>query len=370
LVAGPPTQDLLVNGDFETGNLTGWTLSGTGNGHWLINNGTLDPPGPSAALPPISGDFDAVSVQGGFSTTILSERIVVPSSFSSAVLSWSDRIRNTSSIFNDPRQEWRVLLLDSNGGLIQEVYSTDPGDPTQQVAPNHRSFDLTPLFQTLTGQTVQISVERQSAFSYFNATLDNASLSIGSFPSVLVQNAQPKLELDPAGAVSKNATFNLSGSLTDQRLLDAHNVVLNWDDPNTPDNSTFALPATSALSIGNIFPSTTDGGILPITKIDLSSGTVSFEATHVYADDGLAPGNGTAAEPSTISVMVTDDDPLSYADFSDAIGLALNGDANPTPTSGATVLRRASEATFDVGSAFSQLPIDTADGFSRNLLSG
>ncbi len=155
------TEELIENGEFETGNFTGWAIANSGSGSWQINNGTFDPPGPGTILPPVSGNFDAVSFQGGAGLHLLSENVIVPEDISSATLSWSDRIRNHSSSFSDPNQEWRVLVQNTSGGLIQEVFSTNPGDPLQQIGPNHRSFDLTSLFQSLAGQTVQISFQQQ-----------------------------------------------------------------------------------------------------------------------------------------------------------------------------------------------------------------
>ena len=121
------TTDLIVNGDFETGDFTGWTVINTGTGSWSINTGSFDPPGPGEALAPIAGNFDAVSSQTSPSQNILKQQtITLPSSITSAVLSWSDRIRNDGGFF-DPDQEWRVLILDTNDVLIQEVFSTNPG---------------------------------------------------------------------------------------------------------------------------------------------------------------------------------------------------------------------------------------------------
>ena len=175
--------ELITNGDFETGDLSGWTVVATGSGsNWVINNGTLVPPGPGGALAPISGNFDAVSVQSGPATQILTEQFVVPANITEAVLSWQDRIRNFAAEYSDPTQEFRVEIVDSTGVLIQEIFSTSPGDPLIQVGPNDRSFDLTSLLQSLEGQTVAVSFESQELFSFMNATLDNVSLLVNIEP--------------------------------------------------------------------------------------------------------------------------------------------------------------------------------------------
>src|SRR2546428_3331542 len=134
--AAPPV-DLIVNGGFEAGNFTGWTVvPGTFSASYHINNGTYDPLGPAGALPPINGRYDAVGDQSGPSVTLLQQTITVPNGVFSARLTWNDRVRNFATLFLDPGQEFRVLILDTANVLLQEVFSTNPGDPLLQVGPN------------------------------------------------------------------------------------------------------------------------------------------------------------------------------------------------------------------------------------------
>jgi hypothetical protein len=171
----PPVQEQIVNGDFEMGNLTGWTIQVVGSGSWVINNGLLDPSGPGSPLPPISGSFDAITIQSGNGVRLLSEAFRVPTGLTSAVLSWSDRIRNHANVFSDPNQEYRVNLHDAGGNVIQEIFSTNPGDAPMQVGPNPRFFDLTALLQTLEGQLVSLSFEQEDSLFFFNVTIDDVS---------------------------------------------------------------------------------------------------------------------------------------------------------------------------------------------------
>src|SRR5262245_38601045 len=174
--------NMVVNGDFETGTLAGWTVVNTGNGGWAINNGTFVPPGPGGALPPISGAFDAVTSQGGPGFHALQQPFTVPSGVFSASLTWNDRIRNFAGVFSDPNQEWRVVIRDTRGALLHEVYSTTPGDPFLQVGPNSRSGDLTATLQALAGQTVVVSFEEQDNLFFFNATVDDVKLLVSVLP--------------------------------------------------------------------------------------------------------------------------------------------------------------------------------------------
>ncbi|MBE9080096.1 hypothetical protein IQ241_22855 [Romeria aff. gracilis LEGE 07310] len=178
------TLNLIQNGDFEARDFAGWSVQNFGSGSWYINNGGFNPTGPALPLLPISGNFDAVSYQNGPGLRILSQVVSIPTEpIASAIFSWSDRLRNYSNVFSDPNQEWRVNIKSLDGTLIRHVFSTNPGDPTQQVGPNDRIIDLTGLFQALPSQQVKISFEQQDSLGYFNATLDNVSL--------LVQTEEP-----------------------------------------------------------------------------------------------------------------------------------------------------------------------------------
>lgn len=173
-----PGVNLITNGTFETGNLSGWTASATGLNGWQVNNGSLDPASPATPLAPISGSFDVFSDTTTPGTRFLFQSFVVPGTVGRATLSWSDRIQNLASAFQDPNQEFRVLLTDSAGTVLQTVYSTNPGDPLLQVGPNSRSFDVTSSLQARVGQTLRLRFEEQDSLFYMNVTLDNISLVV------------------------------------------------------------------------------------------------------------------------------------------------------------------------------------------------
>lgn len=176
----------VVNGDFETGTFAGWTNSGTGMGFaFTINDGTQDPAGNGTPLAPISGAFDAFSSQTGPGLNTLSQMIGLPAIFNSVTLSWDDRIRNFSSIFSDPNQEFRASLFTAGGALIGTVFSTNPGDATIQTGPNSRSFDVTGLLQPFAGQNIELRFEQQDNLFFFNLTLDNIQLTTVPEPSAV-----------------------------------------------------------------------------------------------------------------------------------------------------------------------------------------
>jgi hypothetical protein len=195
-------RDYIINGGFETASFDGWTVQNSGNGGWVINNGSYDPEGPGEPLAPIGGNFDVLTAQVGPGMHLLSAPITVPAGVTSAVLRWSDRLRNYAGVFSDPDQEWRVLIKRPTGGLVAEVFSTNPGDVPEQIGPNLRSADLTALLQALEGQTIVVSFEEEDNLGFFNATLDDVSFVI---TSAAHENMDP--DADGLGPSCDNCDF-------------------------------------------------------------------------------------------------------------------------------------------------------------------
>ena len=165
---------------------------------------------------------------------------------------------------------------------------------------------------------------------------DDDAQSGNNTVSVTVHNVSPTVTLSPVAAINENGIATVTGGYTDIGLLDAHTLTVDWGDPNNAGDSTFAVPAirnaagVATLLVGDTFNSSTDGAVLTITAINAATGQVSFSVQHQYLDDGLAPGNGTINDTSTILVAVLDDDGQSGGAMSMvtvnnvAPGLALN----------------------------------------------
>jgi extracellular elastinolytic metalloproteinase len=278
-IAGRVTQELVTNGGFETGDFTGWTVANTGVGAWHINDGTFVQGlgGPEA---PIDGRFDAVFYENGASTGLVSQPFVVPADITTATLSWADRVRNFAGDYSVPNQQWRVRVLDAAGNVLQEVFSTKPGDPLDQPGPNLRSADLTSLLQGLAGQTVRLSFEVADNLFFFNVSLDDVSLVVTSLgqtavPPVTVNNVAPTVGalVLSSPSINEGDVVTLDGSFTDPGTLDTHTVSISWGEGSA--NTVISLPA----------------GVLTFSG-----------ASHQYLDN--QPGNA----PYAISVTVTDKD--------------------------------------------------------------
>jgi PKD repeat protein len=131
---------------------------------------------------------------------------------------------------------------------------------------------------------------------------------------VVVKNVAPIVALNPVAMINENGIATLTGSYTDIGLLDGHTLTVGWNDANDSRPSTFNIPAirdaagTPTLTVGQTFSSSTDGAVLTISAINAATGEVSFSVQHQYLDDGVAPGNATFQDTSTITVKVDDDD--------------------------------------------------------------
>ena len=338
--AGLVQTELIVNGGFETGDFTGWTVFNSGNGGWAINNGSFVPPGPGEALPPMSGHFDAVSFQNGSGVHILSEAIVVPSHVDSATLGWSDRIRNYAEAFSEPHQEWRVSILDGGGNKIREVFSTNPGDPLQQIGPNHRSYDVTSLLQSLTNQTIRLSFEQQDNLGFFNATLDNVSLKIGVHEplEVSVRNVVPAFDAGSNETIAAQAAgaFSRTIDFIDPGTLDIHTVAIDYGDGNSEE---FTLPVGDrSFTLNHTF--TTEGTFtvkVTVDDDDLGTFTDSLLLTVELNTPPIADAGGPYEIVEGDSLTV--DASASYDPDDDALSLLwdISGDGSFNDAAGVTV---------------------------------
>lgn len=167
-------HELLHNGGFENG-FDGWEPEGLGGCFVELNNGSLDPPGPGEPMTPIEGTFDALFAPSGPGNCTIKQSVPLPPNIYSATLSWKDRIRNFAD-FVDPDQEARTGITVDDGEFPVEVWSTNFCDEPEQLGPNARSFDVTPL---LVGKShAVVSLVEQVEIYYFNVNWDAVSLKV------------------------------------------------------------------------------------------------------------------------------------------------------------------------------------------------
>ncbi len=167
----PGYGEVLVNGGFESGDLTGWQLADIDFGGFVLNDGKIDPEGPENPSPPYDGRFSLVTSQIGSGTHVLFQDVLVPADARAVRLSWVDKIHNYATAFVPFTQEFRVEVRNLSNNVLRTVFLTQPGDNLVNDWTG-RSFDISEF----RGQSVRIAFVEQDLNSYFNVHLDNISL--------------------------------------------------------------------------------------------------------------------------------------------------------------------------------------------------
>ncbi len=154
-------QELVTNGDFETGDFTGWTLEQlTSSGDWFVYTGTFSPIQVDNILAPPVGNFAAVTDQGEPDSNLLYQDIQIPPGATvtcSAIVYYENR--NEVEVFvigdgltlNVDNQQYRVDIMDPNApsfdtgaGVLLNLFQTLPGDPNS-LGYTTLNFDLSPF---------------------------------------------------------------------------------------------------------------------------------------------------------------------------------------------------------------------------------
>lgn len=167
--------ELLTNGDFETGDLTGWTATANGTGScdtdWNIssvggNAATGCQPGISGTLPGAPSDGNNAAFNSfdgdGPQQFRLTQSFVVPSNISSATLSWIEtyNVDLTFGGIGSTQRTFTVELSDATDTTIYGVINTQLiGDVTGVVEIDWTAFnnDITALLNAHVGETVTLA---------------------------------------------------------------------------------------------------------------------------------------------------------------------------------------------------------------------
>jgi hypothetical protein len=186
--------NLVTNGDFETGNLTGWTHADAPNspfdGSWFIYSGTTAPLSDFPVVAPPQGDFAVVADQGGPGRRILYQDVALPAGATKIQLSLLLYYRTQVPIveqdnldFSGPppaNEQYRIDVMKPSapldsvaaGDILTSVFNTPTGS-VMTVAPTERVVDLTPY----AGQTVRLRLAEADNEGVFNASVDAISIT-------------------------------------------------------------------------------------------------------------------------------------------------------------------------------------------------
>ena len=260
---------MIVNGNFESGNLTGWTLQNTGTGGFVINNGTVDPLGPDLSLPPYAGGYSALTNAAG-GIHAMYQDVVIPAG-SNFTLQWADRLRNHYTSFIDPNQEFRVEIRNLANQVLGIAFSTNPGDPLLREW-TERSADLS----AYAGQTIRIAFVTQDNSFYFNAHVDNVRIVNGSGDGSITVNVGD-------GQLVKDVNFG-NWQVPTGEIRGA-----KWNDLN--GNGMWEQPDEPGLAGWTIFLDANHNG-----GLDTGERWTTTSADGSYAFTGLAPGSYLVSE--------------------------------------------------------------------------
>lgn len=215
----------LVNGSFETGDYTGWTLfenSGVPiSGTWGIasDGQTVNPEDLvfdffdgidveqySLGLPhtytATNGNYLALQLQNDPETHRMSQDMTVPTCSTRTILSWDMEYHNWAEEvveegFVPSAQTLSVYLRDVNtDAILETLFQTTQGIDPQSIPMTAFSADIS----AYAGMTVRLDVEMQVQLFFFDAAFDNfkvgcANLASGVALTATKNGSQVDLEL-------------------------------------------------------------------------------------------------------------------------------------------------------------------------------
>jgi hypothetical protein len=172
-------SQLIVNGSFETGDLTGWTATDTGGlGDFSVTKFLFTPLTGNGTVGPQDGGFYAVSDDYGPQTEDLTQTFTVPLGTTTALLSFSMFVNDVyGGDFGSSGPGGSVFLLSSTNALITSFYSADTfdspvGNPNPWVTMSN--IDVMPFLTP--GSTYTLDFQETDVTSLINVGVDNVSL--------------------------------------------------------------------------------------------------------------------------------------------------------------------------------------------------
>jgi hypothetical protein len=202
MAAQSSAAQILVNGGFETGDFTGWTvLNQTGSfdpSDWYIQTGTGSPLNGFPVPAPPEGLFAAMTDQGGPGSHVLYQDFVVPTNILTATLSFQRFISNQAGDFFtpdsldytvSPNQQARVDIITTTadpfsvaaGDVLLNIFQTMAGDPLVSGY-TVDSTDLTAFLIANAGATLRLRFAEADNQLFFNFGVDDVLLDVTLVP--------------------------------------------------------------------------------------------------------------------------------------------------------------------------------------------
>jgi hypothetical protein len=197
IAADASADQLITNGDFETGNLNGWTSADQlgGSGFWALQSGTGSPINGFPVQAPPQGTFAAMTDQGGPGSHLLYQDFVVPVGVTAATLSFQVFVNNQAGTYFTPdsldalntfaNQHARVDILSAASDpfsvaaadVLLNAFITNVGDPAT-FGYSLVSLDITALIQAQVSNILRVRFAEADNQLFFNFGIDQVSLSV------------------------------------------------------------------------------------------------------------------------------------------------------------------------------------------------
>lgn len=194
LPALAPSLGGLVNGNFESGDLAGWSLVEEGAGAWFAQSGNASPLTTRAIASPPEGAYAATTDQSGPGTNLLLQELVVPSDGNHVLSFWFYYANEATAFHSAPtlraseaprNQQFRVDLLAPGSDpftldaadILRPLLVTSPQDPLA-LPPREVAFDLAEL----AGAAVVLRFAEVDNVDWFHASIDDVRFGPGPAP--------------------------------------------------------------------------------------------------------------------------------------------------------------------------------------------
>ncbi|HET7455903.1 MAG TPA: hypothetical protein VFJ76_10305 [Solirubrobacterales bacterium] len=210
--------NLVVNGDFEAGNLSGWHVSNDppDSGNWFAYSGTEIPEEPMATpQPPPQGEFAASTAQGDPGQHILYQDVALGDG--AHELSLEAYFQSFAPLSSpptldwtvEPNQQYRIDVLKAGvplttldpADILATLLHTEEGE-IPAMGPTTLTADLS----AFAGQTVRLRLTEVDNQLYFYAGVDAVSIS-GSAPPPPPPPVTPVASPSPPPPPSNAFTF-------------------------------------------------------------------------------------------------------------------------------------------------------------------
>jgi len=213
LVPGAAGAATIVNGGFESGDLTGWSQSNNPSedaGRWFAYTGTESPLNPGTVQAPPEGNFAAISDQLGPGVHVLYQDIVVEPAntqsltmllyYNSVPLETPEPETLSIGVSN---QQYRVDLVRPSAPIesvdpadvLAPIFGTKTGDPEDQT-PFRRTVDLAPF----AGQTVRLRFAEAHNNGPMRAGVDSVAI-LGDPPSPPPPSPPAPIAIPPSNTI-------------------------------------------------------------------------------------------------------------------------------------------------------------------------